>query len=149
MTNFSKEIDIFEKYGTYDYKFDVGGNLVFKKNSIYFNEHYISIPLIDYIYDDTKINSFYDTEFSEFIPETNSTEIFSENQVFSNQNLEIENRELKNRLDLLTEKVDENITESERLAIKQVIIELRIALKQGVSERDFSTIFPYLPITKS
>lgn len=146
MTDFSKEIDTFQKYGTYDYKFDEGGNLVFKKNPSNFTEQYLSIPLINYVYDNQKISSFYNTEFSEFIPTIVESEIISKNQEPSN--LETENKELKERLSLLTERVDENITESERLAVKQIILELRIALKQGIAERDFSTTFPYLPITK-
>lgn len=146
MTDFSKEIDTFQKYGTYNYKFDEGGNLVFKKNPSDFTEQYLSIPLIDYVYDNQKISSFYNTEFSEFFPTTVQPIVVSENQESSN--LETENKELKERLSFLTEMVDENITESERLAIKQVILELRIALKQGIAERDFSISFPYLPITK-
>lgn len=147
MADFSKVIDDFEKYGTYEYKFDEGGNLIFKKNPTNFTEQYVSIPLINYVYDDQKINSFYNTEFLEFIPTSNEIESNTENQNLIN--IETENQELKDRLSLLTEKVDQNITESERLATKQVIIDLRISLNQGVSERDFSTSFPYLPITKS
>lgn len=146
MTDFSKEIDAFQKYGTYDYKFDEGGNLVFKKIPTDFTEQYLSIPLIDYVYDNQKISSFYNTEFSEFLPTTVQSVVVSENQ--ESFNLETENKELKERLSFLTEMVDENITESERLAIKQVILELRISLKQGIAERDFSVTFPYLPITK-
>jgi hypothetical protein len=146
MTDFSKEIDDFEKYGTYDYKFDEGGNLVFKENPVYFTEQYLSIPLVDYVYDVQKITSFYNTEFSEFLPTTVQSESITE--TVGPSDLETENKELKEQLSLLTEKMDENITESERLAIKQVILELRIALKQGIAERDFSTTFPYLPLTK-
>lgn len=146
MTDFSKEIDTFQKYGTYDYKFDEGGNLVFKKNPSEFTEKYLSIPLIDFEYDNQKVNSFYNTTFSEFIPTIEESQTTTESLVPSN--LENENKELKEKLSLLIERVDENITESERLAIKQVILELRISLKQGIAERDFSTTFPYLPITK-
>lgn len=146
MTDFSKEIDDFEKYGIYDYKFDEGGNLVFKENPIYFTEQFVSIPLIDYVYDVQKIISFYNIEFSEFLPTTIQSESITQN--IESSNLETENKELKEQLSLLTERVDENITESERLAIKQVILELRISLNQGIAERDFSTTFPYLPLTK-
>lgn len=146
MTDFSKEIDNFQKYGTYEYKFDEGGNLVFKKDPSYFSEQYLSIPLVDYIYNNLKVSSFYNLEFSEFVPTVIPSEVETKNQELVN--LETENEGLKEQLSLLTEKVDENITESERLAIKQIILELRIALKQGVAERDFSSTFPYLPITK-
>lgn len=146
MTDFSKEIDTFQKYGTYEYKFDEGGNLVFKKNPSDFTEQYLSVFLVDFGYDNQKITSFYNTTFSEFIPTVDQQQVITEIPVSSN--LETENKELKEQLSLLIEKVDGNITESERLAIKQVILELRIALKQGIAERDFSTTFPYLPITK-
>lgn len=146
MIDFSKEIDAFQKYGTYDYKFDEGGNLVFKKNPTKFTEKYLSIPLTNYVYNGQKISSFYNTEFLEFVPTIGPTTSVIKYQESSE--LELENKELKERLTLLTEKADENITESERLAIKQIILELRISLKQGEAERDFSTTFPYLPITK-
>lgn len=147
MIDFSNEIDNFLKYGVYNYKFDEGGNLVFKKNPEYFTDKYLSVSILNYVYDDQKINSFYNTEFSEFFPTNVVSETVVKTQNFSD--LETQNQELKERLSFLIEKVDENITESERLAIKQVILDLRIALKQGIAERDFSTSFPYLPITKS
>jgi len=147
MTNFSKEIDDFQKYGTYNYTFDEGGNLVFKKTPSTFTEQYLSIPLIDYVYDDQKISSFYNIEFSEFFPENVQTE--TTDSITTSSVLENENTQLKEQLSLITQKADENMTESERLATKQVILELRISLKQGVTERDFSSTFPYLPITKS
>lgn len=148
MDDFSKEISDFQKNGTYVYDFDEGGNLVFNKTSPDFNQHFVSIPLLNYGYNDTKINSFYDLSFKEFIP---TTTVIETPVVVSDEVLQLtqENQDLKDKLTILTESSDANITESERLAIKQVILDLRISLKQGVAERDFSETFPYLPLTKN
>jgi hypothetical protein len=148
MDDFSKEISDFQKNGIYVYDFDEGGNLVFNKTSPDFNQHFVSIPLLNYGYDDTKINSFYDLSFKEFIPTTTIVEtpiVVSEEVTQLTQ----ENEELKNKLTILTESSDANITESERLAIKQVILDLRVSLKQGVAEKDFFETFPYLPLTNN
>jgi hypothetical protein len=148
MENFSKEISDFKKNGTYDYKFDEGGNLTFNKTSLEFNQHYLSIPLINYGYDNTKISSFYDLSFKEFVPTTTvveTTTTVSEEMA----QLTEENQSLKDKLSDLTQTANANMTESERLAIKQVILGLRIQLKQGSAERDFSIDFPYLPLTKT
>lgn len=147
MKSFSEEINNFQTYGTYEYVFDAGGNLVFKKPADTFSEQYCSIPLIDYSYDETKIHSFYQFEFKEFIPTTVKTGVDLANSIENNP-LEEENKMLKDKLLLLTEIADSNQTQSDILATKQIILELRIALKQGFSERDFSEAFPYLPLTK-
>lgn len=149
MDKFEEEIQNFQRYGIYEYKFDEGGNLVFRNPSSDFNEKYLSIPLVDVVYNERKINSFYEQEFKEFIPtitET-TTETVSETAV-SNEvsQLQVQNQDLQNKLATLIVKADENVTESERLAVKQIILDLRIALKQGNYERDFSTTFPYLPL---
>lgn len=144
---FTKEISEFTKNGLYDYTFDEGGNLIFSQTSKEFNQHYVSIPLVNYVYDSDKIKSFYNTQFTEFISFTNET---SNEPIFNDElnQLTEENVSLKNQLSTLIEQSESNITESERLAIKQIILELRIQLKQGVIEKDFSEVFPYLPITK-
>lgn len=149
MERFAEQILKFQEFGTYTYKFDEGGNLIFCKNSMKFEEHFLSIPTINYKYDSDKITKFYSAEFSEFIP-TRSEEIEmveTSNQDEINQ-LSEENQQLKQQLIVLTEKSDANITDAERMAIKDVIIELRIKLGQGLTETDFSENFPYLPITK-
>jgi hypothetical protein len=147
MSSFSNEIINFERYGTYEYNSDEGGNFLFKNPPEKFNEQYISLPLINYNYIKFKIDSFYDIEFKEFISNTQKV-VSSETTTEDISQLKIENEELQNKLQILIEKSDENITESERLAVKQVILDLRISLKQGVAERDFSDIFPYLPLIK-
>jgi hypothetical protein len=147
MEVFSKEISDFQKNGTYNYIFDEGGNLIFNRSSSNFNQTFLSIPLANVGYDDVKIKSFYTLEFTEFIP---STKVKATIQVDSEEvtTLETENQELKDKLQQLSALSDANITEAERLSIKQVILDLRIQLSQGLAERDFSNEFPYLPLTK-
>lgn len=148
MDDFSQKIYDFQKNGTYVYNFDDGGNLIFNKTSPDFNQHFVSIPLINYGYNEVKINSFYDLSFKEFTP---TTVVVETTPVISNEvsQLTQENQDLKDKLVVLTESSDANITESERLAIKQVILDLRISLGQGIAERDFAEIFPYLPLTNN
>jgi hypothetical protein len=148
MQNFSQYISNFEKNGIFVYGFDDGGNATFNSGSTKFNENYISLPLINYSYDNTKIKSFYDLTFKEFV---STTENVSSKNVTSTEitQLSEENITLKSKLESLTQTSDANITDAERLAIKQIILDLRIQLKQGISVRDFSTVFPYIPITKN
>lgn len=148
MEDFSKQISEFQKHGTYDYKFDEGGNLVFNQFSTKFNEHYLSIPLINFGYNNSKIESFYNLDFKEFIP-TTTKKVLTEQVSVEVTQLTTENKELKDKLTELIKISDSNTTESERLAIKQVILDLRLQLKQGKFITDFSDAFPYLPITNN
>ena len=148
MTDFSQQIYNFQKNGIYVYQFDEGSNLTFNNSSLDFHQHYVAIPLTNYAYDNAKIKSFYDLDFKEFAPTTVIAEVAPVVSAEMTQ-LTQENEELKSKLNELVATSDANITESERLAMKQVILDLRIQLKQGVAERDFSTAFPYLPLTKN
>lgn len=141
---FSDDISKFRKVGTYDYEFDEGGNLVFNVTSSKFTQHYVSIPLVNYVYDDSKIKSFYSLEFSEFKPTTIVSETVASGEM---SDLEIQNQQLQEKLSVLTELADSNSTQSDILANKQVIIDLRIKTGQGNADRDFSDIFPYLPLS--
>ena len=148
MDTFSKEIQNFQRYGTYDYKFDEGGNLVFNVTSSNFNQHFLSIPLANYIHDDVKIGSFYSTNFKEFLPTSTTvlTETTTSTEVSDLQN---QNQQMQEKLTSLTAIADSNSTQSDILATKQIILSLREQLGQGTSEFDFSDTFPYLPVTKN
>jgi hypothetical protein len=148
MEVFSNEISDFQKNGTYDYVFDEGGNLIFNQSSSKFNQTFLSIPLANYAYDNVKISSFYNLEFTEFSPTSKNVVVVASSTTEMDE-LTSENLELKNKLIELSQLSDANITEAERQAIKQIIIDLRIQLKQGVAERDFSETFPYLPSMKN
>ena len=93
MTDFSKDIQQFQRYGTYEYKFDNVGNLIFDSSSMDFSRVYLSLPIENVDYNNSKIESFFDTEFTEFVPASNDenvSTIDNESQVIIT-NLEEEN----------------------------------------------------------
>jgi len=148
MDMFSEEIQNFQRYGVYLYNFDTGGNLIFNNLSSDFHQHYLSIPLENYIYDDLKIKSFYSVNFEEFVPAVSET-TSSIQTSYQVDELLLENKQLQDKLSSMIQLVDSKSTQSDTLAIKQVILELRIKLGQGNSNLDFSDTFPYLSIVKN
>lgn len=150
MADFSQNIQDFQRYGEYTYKFDNVGNLTFDSSSSDFSRVYLAFPIRNFIYNNNKIQSFYDPTFTEFIPvvstiNTNPSIADVQTQVNELQN---ENTSLKSQLDILTVQADANITPADQLATKQVILELRKLLGQGRVDSDFSMDFPYAPIRK-
>jgi hypothetical protein len=151
MTDFSKDIQQFQRYGTYEYKFDNVGNLIFDSSSMDFSRVYLSLPIENVDYNNSKIESFFDTEFTEFVPASNDenvSTIDNESQVIIT-NLEEENVSLKNQLGILIDKSNVDDNDANKAAIKQVILELRILLGEGRVDSDFSEDFPYAAILKN
>ena len=68
MADFSIDILKFKKDGTYEYKFDNMGNLYFNSSSNDFSQVYLSLPISNIIYNNSKIKQFYDPNFTEFTP---------------------------------------------------------------------------------
>ena len=152
MADFSIDILKFKKDGTYEYKFDNMGNLYFNSSSNDFSQVYLSLPISNIIYNNSKIKQFYDPNFTEFTPHIKKEETADQIE-FLTQQLNLIQREkegLQSQLDAIvaqnTKLTDE--TGPNKLAIKQVILELRKALGQGRVESDFSDTFPYTPIIK-
>jgi len=149
MADFSQNIQSFQRYGVYDYKFDDVGNLTFDSSSSDFSRVYVAFPLRNPIYNNTKIQTFYDPTFTEFVP--SAKEITSADVEGIQQQVDVlteENTALKSQLDTLTAQSDTNSSGADQLATKQVILELRKALGQGRVDSDFSEDFPYAPIRK-
>jgi hypothetical protein len=150
MTDFSQDISNFQKYGTYEYKFDDSGNLIFNSSSVDFSQVYLSIPLVNIIYNNNKLNTFYDPKFVEFIPTVSPT-VSAVNVDDLQQQLNTvqqENTTLKNQLDTIIVQNESNSSVADQMAIKQVILELRKNLGEGRVESDFSSTFPYTAIRK-
>lgn len=149
MADFSTNIQQFVQNGTYEYKFDPTGNLIFNSSSADFSQVYLSLPLTNVVYNDSKIAGFYPTEFEEFIPTVESP-VTSSNEDLTTQlnTLQEENAQLQSQLnDMISQSTTSNpAADSE--ASKQVILELRKAMGQGRVDSDFSTVFPYTPIRK-
>lgn len=127
-------------------------NLIYKPTDNSKNKgdlYYTNIPLKIFEYDESKFVSKNKTEFTQFVSIENNDNN-SENMVsISDYNTLLdENEELNNTIADLIKKYENNDSEQMILAMKNEIIQLRIQLKQGSSETDFSEDFPYLPITK-
>ncbi len=147
---YKKQIDNFQRYGEYTYVFDEVGNVVFNSSSGDFSQVFLGLPLQNYVYDNTKIVSFYDPTFTEFIPQT--TTGITEEQIQDMQNeleaQKIQTDELTNQLEALIAANESNPTAAEKEATKRVILELRKALGEGRVDSDFSEDFPYTSLIK-
>lgn len=143
--DFPSKINQFQTIGTYDYKFDEVGNVIVNSSSTTFQYNYLCLPLMDVVYDPKSIESYYNVQFEEFLPTVEIIDEISDTPVGMEEleNIKAENEELKTRLDDLVLESEDNSTEAERQATKDVILELRKSLKEGVEDRDFSEEFPY------
>ena len=150
MAEFAQDIQNFQKYGTYTYRFDSVGNMIFDSSSANFNQVYAAFPLQNVIYDNSKIKTMYDVEFTEFVPQTVVTESVSKDDL--QQQLDVvqqENITLKAQLDTVVSQNEASGSAADQMAIKQVILELRKAVGQGRVDSDFSETFPYTPVRKN
>ena len=149
---FSQQINDFERYGTYTYKFDEAGNLVLNTNSDQFSQVYLAFPLGNFVYDNSKIKSFYDPTFTEFVPASQVEQQKTEAEIRQMQEDLIAEKEkttaLTQQLDILVAENESDSSVADDQATKQVIIELRKELGQGNVESDFSEDFPYTPLRK-
>jgi hypothetical protein len=151
MSDFSIQTDNFVKYGTYEYKFDEAGNISLNSASSDFNRNYVAIPLQDFHYNTNKILTYYDVDFTEFIP--NITSSISQSSTPDQLQTQLDtlinmNQSLTEQLNFAIETANQNTTTAQQNAVQQVIIELRKQLGQGRVDSDFSTDFPYTPIIK-
>ena len=148
MADFSQDISNFQKYGTYTYKYDSVGNMVFDSRSVNFNQVYVAFPLQNVIYDTSKIETMYNVEFEEFVPQVLAAAVTSEDMQQQLDVVQQENITLKAHLDSVVAQNEASGSAADQMAVKQVILELRKAVGQGRIETDFSEAFPYTPIRK-
>jgi hypothetical protein len=47
MADFTLQVQNFERYGTFDYKFDEAGNIILTPSASIYQQFYLSIPLAD------------------------------------------------------------------------------------------------------
>ena len=151
MSDFSQDIQNFQRTGNYTYNFDESGNLTFNSSSGNFNQLYLAIPIQDIVYNNTKIESLYNVNFTEFVPvQVNISTTASVDDLQSQlDQANQENIYLQSQLDNIILQANVDSTSATQQAIQQVILQLRIALGQGRVVTDFSTTFPYTPIQKN
>lgn len=145
MADFSVQIANYKNYGIYIYKFDSVGNELLNPSSSIFQQVYFSLPFVNIEYDNSKLLSFYDPTFKEFIPITSSQElsVFPQAAIDEINAITYDNLQLQNQLQALVNASEQNTSIADILMIKNIIISLRIQLKQGASAADFYTTFPY------
>ena len=147
MTDFSEQINDFVFHGTYGYKFDDIGNVILNPSSSVFQEHYVLFNLRTTVYNDNKVKTFYNTEFVEFVKpvEQSVSQSVAETQI-ELDSIKKENELLKTQLDSIIQESEQDGNRAVAIAIKDIILELRISLGQGKTESDFESEFPYLPM---
>jgi len=152
MTDFSQEIADFTNNGVYDYLFDSVGNEIVNPSSSVFEQVYFSIPLGNYVYNDSRISAFYDATFTEFIPTVPTSSVSSSLSAFPQDAIDqinamtYQNAQLQNQLQSLIATSTMDSGSADAQSIQNTIIALRIQLGQGSSALDFENTYPYLPI---
>lgn len=147
MANFSQDISNFTRFGTYNYRLDEVGNEILNPSSSIFQENYFAFSLSDLNYDQTKILSFYNPTFTEFVkPEVTESIVVTEDTELTIQTLKTENADLQTQLNELIAQSEMSSNVATEQLIKNIIINLRVNLGQGKIEADFNTSFPYLPL---
>jgi hypothetical protein len=149
MADFSRDIKNFQSYGTYNYQFDTAGNEILNPSSSVFQQVYFSFPLKDVNYNQTKVLSFYDPTFTEFVkPITSSAVPVVSNEDLNQQlsTVKLENFQLAAQLNELIAANEQSPNLANERVIKDTIIGLRIAQGEGQIIADFETTFPYFPL---
>jgi len=148
MTDFSQQISDFTNNGTYNYLFDVVGNEIINPSSSVFQQVYFSIPIINYVYNTSKISTFYDSEFTEFIPTVTGSisTVFPQDAIDQINAITYQNAQLQTQLQTVVASNAMNSGSADVQSMKDTIINLRVQLGQGLTSSDFETTYPYLPI---
>lgn len=148
MADFSIEISNYKNYGTYIYKFDDVGNELLNPSSSIFQQVYFVLPFGNVVYNNSKIASFYDPTFKEFVPITSSgnVSVFPQEAIDQINAITDDNIQLQNQLLSLIGNSEQNSSAADASLVKNIIISLRIQLGQGTTTSDFDTVFPYMPI---
>jgi len=146
---FAQDITNFQRYGTYSYEYDSVGNVIFDSSSGNFSQVYLAFPLPNFVYDNTKLVSFYDPVFTEFVPPVTSEPALDVEQLQGDLEASQQtNVELTKQLDDLIAINESTPSLADVAASKAVILELRKSLGQGRVDSDFSEDFPYTPVKK-
>lgn len=150
MTDFSQQIASFTDYGIYQYQFDNVGNVILNPSSSTFQQVYFSLPFGNFTYNNSKILSFYNPTFTEFIPITptsSSAALFPQEAIDQINDITNQNQQLQNQLTSFIAASQVDTGSADVQSVKNTIINLRISLGQGITESDFQDVYPYLPNT--
>jgi hypothetical protein len=144
MNNFNSSINLFLTQNQFNNNLDDFGNILLSTVPVSVNQEYIDISLMQYEYDNSVIESLYDTSINTQNV-SNQQEIITVNEDLQNSynNVVAENQALKDSIGDLVSVVEANPAQAESMAQKDLIIQLRIQAGEGKTPADFSSDFPY------
>lgn len=142
--NIESQINNFLLTGNFTNNIDEFGNVNLYISASEANQEYISFALANFNYKNNEIENLYNVEIEE-IKTTPDLEKQIFDQSFLNEYNKVlsENQDLKDQLNDLITKMESDPSESQLNASKDIIIDLRIKLKEGNKPEDFSDEFPF------
>lgn len=130
----------------YIYSFNSAGNLFFKSNSSQLNQQFLKVNVKSLEYDNKKLLKLFPTEFEEFVINNQATTSQTTSDIQDEKIVNLENQvvDLQNQLEVANQSLDEkDVNDAQKMAIKDVIIQLRISNGEGTDPSEFNDEFPY------
>ena len=104
----------------------------------------IFFQLSNFKYKNDEIENLYDVNINEFKTKPTTRKQIVDQTVLNEYNKVLsENQDLKEKLNTLIDQVEADPSKSQLSAARDIIIALRIKLKEGVKPEDFSDEFPF------
>jgi len=138
------QINDFLLTGQFTNNIDEFGNVNLYISSSDANEQYIAFPLINFNYKKDEIENLYDVGITEIQTEPKiQKQVFDQSFLTEYNKVLYENQDLKEKLNQLVDEVQSDPSKSQLSAARDLIVQLRIRLKQGNKLEDFSDEFPF------
>lgn len=138
------QINDFLITGQFTNNIDEFGNVNLYISSSNVNEQYIVFQLINFKYKNDEIENLYDVEIKELQIEPEvEKQVLNQTFLTEYNKVLLENQDLKEKLNQLVDEVQSDPSKSQLSASRDLIVELRIKLKQGSKPEDFSEEFPF------
>ena len=120
------------------------GNIILNVSASAANEIFIAVNLNDNNYNNQTIGNLYDVSITTVNVDNNNENLISMEDLKNSYNYVVtENETLRTKLDELISQIDSNSSQAEIVALKNLILTLRIQLGEGKAESDFGLEFPY------
>ena len=142
MNDLQSYIQAFLLNGKFSNNLDNFGNINLNVSASSANQTFIAYDLMDNNYDTGSIVNLYDTSITNNTQQVATIQV-NQDLVNSYNQLVTDNESLKIQLDTASKAADQNPSQAEIQAQKDIIIQLRIQLGQGTQASDFSSEFPY------
>jgi hypothetical protein len=138
------QINDFLLTGQFTNNIDEFGNVNLYISSSDANEQYIAFPLINFNYKKDEIENLYDVGITEIQTEPKiQKQVFDQTILTEYNKILSETQDLKEKLNQLVDEVQSDPSKSQLSAARDLIVQLRIRLKQGNKLEDFSNEFPF------